>query len=205
MKQELIPKKLLTLSIFLAATLTVFAQDYMVTPLSDHLEVYKGKQVGISKEIGNNSDLSVSEKLALYENEMGKLKEEFKKKRKLEYQAKSVKRAKRHKCKGTKVRGVTKCPTISIVPPNDKMYTKQEWLNIEKEGVEKSINVSVVDSKVDINISATGTTRENKATVFAIYKYKPELISDIVNDETMQLFDQIVKSNDEEISEVLGK
>ena len=186
-------KKATILITLLISLISVTAQDYAVTPLTDFLESYKEKHVVLSKEIESNAKASFAEKLAIYDSKISKIKESFKSSRKSEYLLKSVKRAKRHSCKGTRIRGITDCKAVYINAPNSNMYTKKDWVNIETDDPDKDKDIKVVidSSSVSLNITATGT-RENKAAVFAVFKYKPSVISAIVEKETSDLFGQIV-------------
>ena len=175
--------------VLLVSSASLLAQDYAVSPLSDFLVTYKEKQNVIAKK-AETSNFNFTQKLAFYEGEMSELKETFKKARKSEYQMKSVKRAKRHSCKGTSIRGITDCEPVYIKAPNKNMYTKEDWVKIE--GTDK-ITTEIIDdnSSVGIKMSATGV-RVNEGVIYTVFKYKPELIESIVENEVKDLFSQIV-------------
>lgn len=175
----------------LLGIVNIVAQDHKVKPLSHFLETYKEKQDLISKEVGiNKGRVSFDKKLVAYNIELNKLKEDFKKKRKAEYQLKSVKRARKSSCKGTHVRRVTDCQSVLLKAPNENMYTKEEWAQVNKEGDEKGVQVFIDSSFVSLKISSVGM-KVNKGSVYTIFKYKPQVIAAIVEKETDELFQQI--------------
>lgn len=190
MKNRLKKRFLLNVVFFIIITLNVCGQDYAVTPLSDFIVAYKEKHVLLSQEIEGNKNITFAEKLALYESKIGKLRESFKSSRKSEYLLKTVKRARRQTCKGTTIRGVTKCEPVYVSAPSNNMYTLKDWVKIEGES--KSVNVIVDSLSVTMTIKSTGT-RINKAGFFATFKYNPKLIPAIVEKETIDLFSQLVK------------
>lgn len=182
---------LISLIAFLFGVIKVTAQDHLAKPLSVFLEDYKERESLIFKEIDdNNKNLSFDQKLIVYNNELSKLKEDFKKKRKLEYQLKSVKRARKSACKGTHIRRVTDCESVLVKAPNKYMYTTEKWAQVNKEGQNNSIKVFVDSSFVSLKISSTGM-KVNKASVYTIFKYKPNVIDAIVEKETTELFQEI--------------
>ncbi len=181
-------KKILNSSIvlifLLINSLSVNAQKFSVKSLEEYSQSYKDKHTIISKEIQNNSDLSFNEKLTLYSSEISKLKEEFRKKRISEYQSKTAALAKRHKCYGTHVRKSTDCGYKYIKAPNDDMYTQEDW--IEVKGIDK--NQLVIDTtSVAVKMKVNGKAKM-EATIYAKFKYIPERIVAIVDQETTDLF-----------------
>ena len=168
----------------------VIAQDYSVKPLSDYLQTYKNKQNIISKEIESDTESSFGKKLAMYDSKIIKLKEEFKYGRKLEYHNKVIKRAKKKSCTGTRIRSTTNCESIMIKAPNPNMYTKEEWVTLETESESKYVKVFIDSSFVTLKVSSPGM-RVNKAGVYVTFKYIPELIDEIVEKESVELFNQI--------------
>lgn len=177
--------------LFLISSIYVSAQKSTVKPISDYIDIYLDKKEVISKEIKSQADISIEKKLALYEKEISLLKEKFKNDRISEYKNKTIKLAKRHMCKGMNTRGVTDCKSVSINSPNENMHTKNEWVELESESTDKGISLVVDNSSVNINMTANGK-RVNKAVVYATFKYIPERITEIVNKETVYLFNEIV-------------
>lgn len=167
------------------------AQSYAVKPLSDFLETYKAKHAEISATLETRTDMNFDEKLAFYENEISKLKDEFKDNRKAEYLSKKSKRAKKTVCKGKRIRGITDCGTVYVKTPNEDMYTKKEWVRIEGDDLEKNANIVIEPTGVTLSMKVTGT-REANAYVNAIFQYIPARVSEIVEKETLELFGQIV-------------
>jgi len=69
------------------------------------------------------------------------------------------------------------------------MYTQKDWVVVE--GPEKSIEITIDSSSVSLRLKATGT-RVNKALLSTLFKYKPKKIPTIVENETIELFNQII-------------
>ena len=178
-------KTLIVLLIFLMSSTGLFAQGSSVKPLANFLEIYKDKNTVISKEVENNTDISFTEKLKVYENRISKLKEEFKAQRKKEYFSKELTNAKRYSCEGVHVRKVTNCNYV-VKAPNDKMYAKSEW--VEVKGLDQeNIQIVTEGSSPLIKITAAGKKKID-VTVFVKFKYKSESITEMVDKETSELF-----------------
>jgi len=195
-KRKLNIKVLTLLTLFLSSSIYVSAQNSStstrkstVQPLSEFLESYKDKYRIISEEIESMTELSFAEKLALYDTETSKLKEDFKANRKSEYLSKTAKRAKRFTCTGTHVRNSTDCAPVTIDAPSNNMYTKTEWIKVEGSNQGK---VDLDNSSVTLRIKATGK-RTYKGVLYATFKYKPENVPAIVNQETTDLFNQMTE------------
>ena len=195
MKKERKRKALLLLA-FLTGSICVSAQNASsssrnstVQPLSEFLETYKQKHRTISEATQNDTKLNFSEKLALYESKISKLREDFKTTRKSEYLSKTAKRAKRYTCTGTHVRNTTECATVYINSPNSDMYTTKEWVTVEGEN---KANITVDSSSVSLKMRATGK-RSYKGVIYATFKYKPGNISALVDKEAAELFDLMTK------------
>ncbi len=185
-----ITKTLTALSLFLMSSIGSFAQGSSVKPLENFLEIYKNKNTVISKEIENNSDISFAEKLALYQNKISKLKEDFKTERKREYFSKNITRAKRYNCEGVHTRKVTNCNYV-IKTPNDNMYTKKEWIELKGLDQDKNIQIVTEDELPRIKMTAAGKKKID-VTVYATFKYKAENVSEMVDKETSELFSDLV-------------
>lgn len=178
------------LALLLLTSASIMAQDVSVKPLSEFLNDYKEKHNTISKEIEENQSISFSQKLTIYANKIGLLKEDFKTTRKKEYLSKSVTRAKRYSCKGVHVRKVTDCSNTYIKTPNENMYTQADW--IELKGAIGETEIVSDSSSVGLNMKVAGKG-EAKGTLYATFKYKQENIDAIVNQETTDLFNQLAK------------
>ena len=182
-------KTLIVLPIFLMSSIGLFAQGSSVKPLANFLEIYKDKNTVISKEVENNTDISFTEKLKVYENRISKLKEEFKAQRKKEYFSKELTNAKRYSCEGVHVRKVTNCNYV-VKAPNDKMYAKSEWVEVKGLDQDKSIQIVTEGSSPIIKMTAAGKKKID-VTVFTKFKYKSESIAEMVDKETSELFSNL--------------
>ena len=176
---------LTVLTLFL--TNCISAQGSLVKPLSDFLTNYKEKNHLISEEIKEMTDISFAEKLALYENKIAAIKDDFKNTRKEEYLSKSVTRAKRFNCTGTHTRKVTECSYI-VKAPNENMYTKKEWVEIK--GTDTPVEITTDGVSTKVNMKAPGK-KQIDLTLYATFKYKPESIPAMVDKDMLELFNQI--------------
>jgi len=168
----------------------VTAQDYSVTPLSDYLLPYKDRHRIILRSIEDNNDLSISEKLVLYESEISKQKEDFKINRRAEYQSKSVELSIGHSCTSGVSGNVKQCGYVYITAPNNNLYTRTDWISVV--GTNKGTVVSPDGSSAGLNMTVAGKGR-NEGTLKATFRYKPESIAMLVDQETINLFNQIVQ------------
>ena len=187
--KNIIGKTFAVLAFILTSTL-VSAQDYSVKPLSDFMQPYKDKHRIILKAIEDRTDLTIAQKLVLYESEMSKLKEEFRSARKAEYRSKSVELSVEHSCTSGSSGGVKKCGYKYVSAPNSNMYTRTDWIRVV--GTNKGTTVAADGSSAGLNMTVAGKGR-NAGTLYAVFRYKPESISTLVDKETVDLFNEIVK------------
>lgn len=171
-------------------TISYGGQRYMdVKPLSDFLQSYKDKHRIIIKAVENRNDLSISDKLLLFEKEIDKLKEEFKSTRIKEYQAISAELSVSHSCTGN-TGSVTDCGYRYISAPNKNMYTKDDWIRVT--GTNKGTTVERDGSRAGLKMTVAGNNT-NTGTLYAIFRYRPEAILELVNKDVIDFFNQLVK------------
>lgn len=190
-KKTKIARRIITYVIlFLTYSVSVTAQDYSVKPLTDFLQPYKDKHRIILKAIEDRTDLTITQKLLLYESEMSKLKEEFRTNRKTEYQSKVVELSVEHSCTSGSSGGVKKCGYKYVYAPNDNMYTRTDWIRVV--GTNKGTTVAPDGSSAGLNMTVAGKGR-NAGTLYSTFRYRPESISTLVDKETVDLFNQIIQ------------
>jgi len=173
---------------FSAQNSSTSSRNSSLIPLSSFLNSHKEKYDHISEKLESKKNVSIAEKLMLYENEINILKEDFKTKRKTEYLSKTAKRAKRLSCIGTHTRNVTHCQPEYIHAPNKNMYTKKDWIEVESI---KDLEVVTDSSTIKLSMSANGK-RTNKAVIYATFKYKEKNITEIIDKEAADLFNQVI-------------
>lgn len=122
-KLKIITGKVVFFVFLLTYSFNISAQDYAVKPLKDFLQPYKDKHRIILKAIEDRTDLTIAQKLVLYESEMSKQKEEFRAGRKVEYQSKSVVLSIANSCTSGSNGGVKDCGYVYVHAPNSNMYT----------------------------------------------------------------------------------
>jgi hypothetical protein len=178
------------MSFFLVQSNSTTAQNNAasVKSLSDFLQTYKDKHQIILKSV-EDTNLTITQKLMLYESEMGNLKEEFKVDRRAEYQSKSVKLSVAHSCTSGSHGGVKKCGYKYVLAPKN-MYTRTNWVKVT--GTNKGISIGSEGSFAGLNMTVAGKGT-NSGTLTAIFRYKPESIAKLVDEETINLFNRIVE------------
>jgi hypothetical protein len=162
-------------------------EQYQVKPLTDFLPVYKDKHRIIVRAIEDRDDLSIEEKLQLYELEVGKLKTQFSSDRKAEYESKSIELSVGHSCTSSSSGGVKNCGWKCVTAPVEGLYTIKEWTRVE--GTNKGVSVSANQACLKMTVSGSG---RNSGTLFATFKYEPTFISTTTEKETISLFNLII-------------
>jgi hypothetical protein len=160
-----------------------------VKPLTDFVQTYKDKHRIILKSIERRTDLSISQKLVLYESEISNIKNEFRSNRTREYQSIKVQRSVGHSCTSGKSGGVKQCGFKYVNAPTN-MYTRTDWIKVT--GTNKGTKVASDGSSAGLNMTVAGKGR-NAGTLYATFRYKPESISMLVDNETIELFNLINK------------
>lgn len=165
------------------------AESYSVKPLGDFLQTYKDKHRIILSDI-EASQLPLAEKLVKYEQEMSKLKNEFRTARKAEYESKSVVLSVEKSCTKGNSGGVKDCGWASVYAPNSDMYTRTDWIRVE--GTNKGTGVSADGGFASLRMTRASAGR-NAGTLFATFRYKPASVATLIDKETTDLFTQVVK------------
>lgn len=174
----------------LALTSKAYAQNYAVKPTSDYLQTYKDKHRLVLNDIEGRDTLTLAQKLVLYEKEIAKLKDEFRTIRKNEYESKSTELSVTHSCTKGYSGGVKNCQWKEVSAPNSNMYTRKDWIRVE--GTNKGTDVNADGSKATLLMTRAGRGR-NVGTLYAIFRYRPENIAALIDKETTELFNQVVK------------
>jgi len=174
----------------LNCSLIVNAQSYAVKPISDFLPEYKEKHRIILEDIEKRTDLAHAQKFVLYENDISKLKEEFRTGRLAEYESKSIRLSVQNSCSSGSNSGIKDCGSTCISAPSSDLYTKSEWIKVE--GDNKGAKVSLTDSTACLRMTVAGKGR-NAGTLYATFRYKPESILALTDKDTIDLFADIVK------------
>jgi hypothetical protein len=171
--------------IILTNTIHVLSQNYLVKPLSDYLGPLELKHSNLIKSIEEKTSLSNSEKLNFYQNELNKLKEEFKIDRKAEYESKSVEMSVSHSCTSSSSGSSKNCGFKYVYAPNKDLYTRREWVTVK--GTNKGITVAADGSNAGLKMTVAGKGR-NSGTLTATFRYRPEEISNFLVVEIIELF-----------------
>ncbi len=187
---KLFSKFFIVAIVLLGYSVDASAQDYAVQPLSNFLQTYKDKHSIILSAVEARTDLTITQKLMLYESEITKIKEEFRTSRRSEYQSKSVQLSVSHSCTSGSSGGVKNCGYKCVAAPNSNMYTRVDWIKVD--GTNKGTNVAADGSSACLKMTVAGKGR-NKGTLYATFRYNPDSISRLVDSDTTELFNQVIK------------
>jgi hypothetical protein len=158
-----------------------------VQPLDNYISDYRDKHNLINDYFERNTTLTLSQKLQEYEVQMGLLKNDFKQKRKAEYNAIKQTISVSHSCTKGNSGGTKKCGTKCTSAPTPDFYTKTEWIKNYGQG-RFSVNGDI-GGCIYLQKSGIGTI---SGSVSAIYKIRPAVILTQIDLETKKLFNRIV-------------
>ncbi|WP_342087726.1 hypothetical protein [Dyadobacter sp. OTU695] len=178
---------LVSLIFYLACSNSTTAQDYAVRPISDFFQSYRDKHKIIMDYV-ESQQIPLPQRLVLYDTEMTKLKNEFRKDRLAEYKSKKVELTREHSCTSRSNGGVKKCGWKSVSAPNSNMYTRKDLIYVK--GTNKGTDVSADGSSASLFMSVAGSGR-NAGTLFATFIYKPDSIMTLLDKETVELFTHV--------------
>ncbi|WP_353151184.1 hypothetical protein [Chryseobacterium sp.] len=182
-------KILLPLLLWTGIVLGQIRNEYEVQPYTAYLSIFKPQYRLIFSNIEQRNDLSLSEKLKLLKEETNVLKEEFKDKRKKEYESKSVELSVKNWCTSKSSGGKKKCGYTYVDAPLAAFYTTSQWLRVE--GTNKGTVVLQDGFKAGLFMSVAGKGH-NEGTLYATFKYRPNYILTALEDETNNLFNLII-------------
>lgn len=169
--------------------------SWEVAPVTQYIGKYKDSRRIILEAI-QQSSLPIPERLALYEQEMEKLRVEFRAERRAEFQSKSVEVSQGHSCSSGSSGGVKNCGWKCASSPSPELYTLADW--VKTSGTNKGVSVS--DSQACIKMTVAGKGR-NAGSITATFKYRPEVIASRVDNDTKELFNLITDEMDIDVSE----
>ena len=161
--------------------------DKYVQPLDNYISDYRDKHNLINDYLEKNTTLTLTQKLQEYEAQMDLLKNDFKQKRKAEYEAIEETTSVSHSCTKGNSGGTKVCGTKCTSPPTPDFYTKAEWISNSGQG-SFSVNGDVGGC---IYLQKSGKGRI-AGSVSAKYKIKSGVILTKIEAETKRLFNRIV-------------
>jgi hypothetical protein len=167
-----------------------------VSAVKEYIGKYKDSRRIIMEAIQQRTDLSIPERLALYEQEMEKLRVLFRGERRSEFESKSVQVSQEHSCTSGSSGGRKDCGWKCATSPSPDLYTKAEW--VTTSGTNKGLSVS--DSQACIKMTVAGRGR-NAGSVTATFRYRPEIVARRVEDDARELFNLITDDVDVDVSE----
>jgi hypothetical protein len=173
--------------------------SYEVFPVGHYLSEYKDKHRIIVRDI-ESRPIPLPERLELYEQEMKKLKNQFRKVRQAEYESKSIEVSKGHSCTSKKPGGKKNCGWKCALAPTSDLYTRKEW--VRTTGTNKGLQVSASQACIKMTVSGRGT---NKGTVYATFRYRPDVITKRVERDVFDLFNLIAANKDVDFSDYVDE
>ncbi|PJJ79725.1 hypothetical protein CLV57_2862 [Mucilaginibacter auburnensis] len=161
------------------------AQSYLVTPVNNFFSEYRGKEEIIKKYVESRTDLNIEQRLALFQSEMNKLRDQYKASRKAEYESKSIELAVRNSCTSKSSGGKKTCGIKYVYAPIPELFTTQNWMRVV--GTNKGTVISPDGSTAGLKMSVAGKGK-NVGTLFAVYKYRPNRITELIETELAVIF-----------------
>lgn len=148
-----------------------FQSQWDTKPLEEYFPAFKDKHKIILKFIESRSPTTpIDELMRLYEEEMVKLKNEFRKQRVQEYRDKSITISRGHSCTNGVSGRVKDCGYKYIDAPTGG-YTIRDWVRVD--GTNKGVDFS--STRVGLRMTRAGKGR-NYGTLIATFKYHPDYI-----------------------------
>jgi len=185
---KLVKNAVILILSLLVLSLSVSAQSYAVEPLSVFLQSYKEKLRIAMNAIEPRMDLTVSQKMLLYEAEVSKIKSAFRVARKEEYQSKAVELSVAKKCESSSSGGKKDCGVACVSAPAEYLYTRRDWIRVD--GTNKGVTVTPDGSIACLHMTVAGRGL-NEGTLYAVYRYKPGSILTLVENDVANLFIQL--------------
>jgi hypothetical protein len=164
------------------------ADEWVVKNMSDYKGVYKDKRRIILEAIDRlPQNTPMSERMAMYDREMNNLKKGFRAERLAEYQSKQVSITTGHSCTSRSSGGVKNCGwKCSAAPNTSLLYTTKEWVSYA--GTVKGSRINKAEACIKMTVAGKG---QNKGSVSAAFRYQPEVVATLLNQEVEQLVNLI--------------
>jgi hypothetical protein len=184
--KSVLSKMVLLVTIFTSfLTQKSYCQSYTVVPVNTFFSEYRGKEEIIKKYIEAQPNLSIAQRLALFEAEMTKLKDQYRALRKTEYESKSIELSVRNSCTSKSSGGKKTCGIKYVYSPTPDLFTSQNWMRVV--GTNKGTVLSHDGSTAGLKMSVAGKGK-NVGTLFAVYKYRPNRVLELIESELAVIF-----------------
>ncbi|MBT3506074.1 MAG: hypothetical protein HN475_09990 [Piscirickettsiaceae bacterium] len=166
----------------------IMAQDKQeLSALEAHESLYHAKWTSLVSELEVRTDLSFVQKLVMYEEEVNKLKEQYKEQRVAEYNDDEVTVTAEHQCKGRPAGSTRNCGYRCVERPNEDMYTTAEWTMFTGDYMKEVVN----EEKACFKLEASGNVSK-QGSVTAVFKYRKNYIVYRTSDDADALFDSFL-------------
>ena len=155
--------------------------------LEIHKAEYKQKWQALVQGIENRSDLSFTQKLTVYEQEVAKLKKQYQEERVEEYNSNEVTITVDHQCKGRPAGSTRNCGVRCAERPDEDMFTKVEWVTFSGDYMDEVVN----EEKACFKLEAKGNVKK-EGSVSAVFKYRTNYVGYITADDADALFNSFL-------------
>lgn len=170
--------------------------SWQVSAVTTYIGKYKDSRRIILEAIQRRDDLSIPERLALYEQEMEKLRMLFRTERRAEFDSKSVQVSQDHSCTSKSSGGKKDCGWKCATSPSPDLYTKDEC--VTTNGTNKGLTISGDQACIKMTVAGKG---RNAGSVTATFKYRPDVIARRLEDDVKELFNLITDDVDVDVSD----
>jgi hypothetical protein len=165
-----------------------FSQSYKVEPIGHFVVEYKDKHKIIFDYIRDHPEWTLEYRTSFYENAMKKLRDEFIANRKAEYESKSIQLSVSNSCTSKSSGGKKNCGWNCVTAPDPNLYTQTSWMKVV--GDSKGIKASNNGNSACLKMTVSGKGR-NKGTLHATFRYHPDNITTLVDQDLHSLLSQI--------------
>jgi hypothetical protein len=168
-----------------AAAVTATVPDYEPPLLTGHVSTYRDKRRVILEAI-ERMDAPIPERLAVYDREMRKLRDEFTSIRRKEYASVNAPRAVEHSCTKGGSGGKKDCGWKCTTSPSPDVIPIASTIRVE----ETNKGTMIQGAGACLKMTKAGRGR-NFGRLHVDYRFSPEAIERRLSDDTSQLFELI--------------
>lgn len=163
------------------------ASDHEPPPLSNYIAEYRDKRRVILEGIDRlPPGTPISERLAVYEREMGKLREAFRTSRRAEYAGINAERSVDHSCTKGSSGGVKNCGWKCTARPSSNVEPNPDTIRVE--GDNKGTKIEGGSACLKMTRASRG---RNYGILYVKYRYNPALLEQHLHADTTRLFNVI--------------
>lgn len=183
-------KWLITFFVLTMSHLSAVQADEVFASLEDLQQGYKAKWSTLVSSLEQRDDLTFVEKLAIYDQEITALKQDYAQAKIGEYRDNEVTITVEHECKGRPAGSTKNCGYRCVERPNEDMYTTEEWVTFNGDAMGTIVN----EEKACLKLEAKGNVKK-VGSVTAVFKYRNSFVDYKVADDASELFSSFLKGS----------